>query len=69
MKDLEISVYGGKFEDSINIIRSQGSIKSIYLKDSTSDALDIDFSNLYIEDIKIINSGNDCVDLSSEIII
>lgn len=51
-------------EDSVNIMNSKGNISSISIQDSSSDALDIDFSNVGIESILVINAGNDCVDLS-----
>ena len=52
-------------EDSINIIRSIGSIKEIFVKNSFQDAIDLDFSDLNIQKIKVEEAGNDCLDLSS----
>jgi hypothetical protein len=46
-------------------VRSKGKINKIEIFNSYSDGLDIDFSNLYIEDIFIKNSKNDCVDVSA----
>ena len=65
MNDIEIHIKGGIYEDSVNILRSKGSIKLIKVIDSQSDAVDIDFSNLNIKDIQVKNSGNDCIDFSS----
>ena len=65
IKNSSLSFSGGSFEDSINIVRSSGSISSINIENSFQDALDIDYSDLMIEDIEIINSGNDCLDLSA----
>ena len=52
-------------EDSVNIIRSKGTINNIIIDNSSSDGLDVDFSNLIINDIKINLAINDCVDFSS----
>ncbi len=51
-------------EDAINIIKSNGFLKSIKVKDSSSDGVDFDFSNLNLENIEVINSKNDCIDMS-----
>ena len=50
-------------EDSINIIKSTGTLNMIEVTDSMSDGLDLDFSNLKIK-IYVKNSKNDCIDLS-----
>ena len=52
-------------EDSINIIRSSGSIEDITVIGAVSDGLDVDFSNLKINNLVVKNSGNDCADFSS----
>jgi len=52
-------------EDSINFINTSGFINEIYIKDSLSDGLDIDFSTMSANSITVESSGNDCVDLSS----
>ena len=51
-------------EDSINIIKSTGTLNMIEVTDSMSDGLDLDFSNLKIKKIYVKNSKNDCIDLS-----
>ena len=51
-------------EDAINIINSRGEIKYIDIKDSISDGLDIDFSQISIDRAVITNSKNDCADFS-----
>ena len=55
-------------EDSLNIINSKGKINSIRISNAYQDALDLDFSNISIKDVIINKSGNDCIDLSVEII-
>ena len=64
VKDIIIEIENANCEDAINIIRSQGHIKKIESSESTNDALDMDFSNISIDDLIITNAGNDCVDLS-----
>ena len=54
----------GKCEDTLNIVNSSGKIKKINITSAFSDALDIDFSNIFIEDASINLAGNDCVDFS-----
>ena len=51
-------------EDSVNFIRSIGSIYNIDIIDSYSDAFDADFSNLFIKKVTVRNAKNDCLDFS-----
>tara|TARA_B100000579_G_C22847366_1_gene865252 strand:- start:1706 stop:3964 length:2259 start_codon:yes stop_codon:yes gene_type:complete len=51
-------------EDNVNLINVDGRISYLNIVNSLNDALDIDSSNLYIEEIYINNAGNDCLDLS-----
>ena len=51
-------------EDSINFINLNLSGGNIIIKNSKSDALDADFSNIYIDKLICQNIGNDCLDLS-----
>ena len=51
-------------EDAINIIKSNGIIESVIVKDSISDGVDFDFSILNLNNIEVINSKNDCIDMS-----
>lgn len=52
-------------EDSINFVRSNGTIDELKIMNSYADALDIDFSEIEILNLEIHNTGNDCVDFSS----
>lgn len=65
LEDVDLSFTGGLLEDSINLVRSDGSISSISIKQSNQDALDIDFSDFVINSIDVQGAGNDCIDLSS----
>ena len=64
MEDIEIIGKNLHCEDSVNFIRSNGSVKKIDIINSFSDAIDMDFSNLKIDTINIDNSKNDCIDFS-----
>ena len=64
IKKIDIEILNGNCEDGINIIRSLGSIDSLYASQSSNDAVDIDFSEIKISKLNISESGNDCVDLS-----
>ena len=63
-QNTKIKVVGGVCEDSVNIINSTGSIDAISVTDSFADALDIDFSTIRMAQVNMINSGNDCFDVS-----
>ena len=62
MKDITILNSNG--EDAINIISSPFSIDNLTIKSSSSDAIDLDFSDGTISKLFCYNIGNDCLDLS-----
>ena len=47
------------------IINSVGNINNIFILDSFHVAIDLVFSNLYVDSIKIVDGGNDCLDVSA----
>ena len=51
-------------EDAVNFINSSGNVKEIIIKNSISDAIDADFSEIVFENVIIDNSQNDCFDVS-----
>ena len=61
----KIIINGGELEDSLNIVRSIGTIDLISVSNSYQDAIDFDFSDLEIEEVNVYKAGNDCLDLSS----
>ena len=67
VKNLSINANNSNCEDAVNLINVRGTLKDINIKNSLSDGLDIDFSNLSIESITVSSSGNDCVDFSAGI--
>jgi hypothetical protein len=62
--DTSLFVANGQCEDSLNLISTSGKKIAISIKDSYADAVDADFSSLEIKNLKIINAGNDCFDVS-----
>ena len=65
LNNVSIEALGSSCEDTVNLINVTGTINKLLIKNSYSDALDIDFSNVKIKSINVSNAGNDCVDLSS----
>ncbi len=64
VKDIKIIASNSSCEDTVNFINTFGSLKNIEIENSISDAMDVDFSRLDIDRIKIKSAGNDCVDFS-----
>lgn len=62
--ETNISVYSGECEDSLNIVNSNGNLTGIKIFNGFSDAIDIDFSNISIDDLMVTKAGNDCFDIS-----
>lgn len=62
--DSIIKVNNGRCEDSLNIINSKGFIDSIFVNSSFQDAIDLDFSDLTIQNLEVNLAGNDCLDVS-----
>ena len=63
-KNAVINVSKGECEDSLNIVNSSGVIREITIHRSFADAVDLDFSELTIQSLKINAAGNDCLDVS-----
>ena len=51
-------------DDALNLIRSPFTIRVLSFENIFADALDIDFSEGTIEDMRVTNSGNDGLDIS-----
>lgn len=65
--DVMIEAKNGMCEDSINIVNSYGHINTLKVQNGYADGIDIDFSKLKIDFIRVRNSLNDCFDVSSGI--
>tara|TARA_Y100001936_G_C15821684_1_gene532009 strand:+ start:124 stop:636 length:513 start_codon:yes stop_codon:yes gene_type:complete len=65
VKNISIESDGSNCEDAVNFINVKGSIDEINIKNSFSDGLDVDYSELKIKNIVVRKSKNDCVDFSS----
>jgi hypothetical protein len=64
LNKINISATNSNCEDSVNFINSSGTINKIYIQNSYSDALDVDFSKLIFDEIEVSNAKNDCADFS-----
>jgi hypothetical protein len=64
IKNITIKTNNGTCEDTVNFVRSRGSLKSYTSLNSLSDSLDSDFSEINFQKLKITNSINDCLDFS-----
>lgn len=64
LNNVNLSSRNAQCEDAINIIRSSGTINKVFIKNSASDALDLDFTRIKIQEADIDNSLNDCIDFS-----
>ena len=64
LNKVDILGEGFNCEDTVNLIRSSGSLNSVQIKNSKSDSLDADFSRLKFNFLIIENSKDDCVDFS-----
>ncbi len=64
IKNLKFTATNIYCEDAINFVNSSGNIKEIFVKNSISDSIDADFSELIFDSVIIDNSQNDCFDVS-----
>ena len=64
IKNVSIKIINSPCEDSINFVRSKGSINTFESDGSKFDSIDADFSEIQFKNTLISNSGNDCVDVS-----
>lgn len=65
IKDINIEVMQAPCEDGLNLIRVDGSASNIVINNTSSDAIDADFSQISFKNINISEAGNDCVDFSA----
>lgn len=64
LRNVSITISNTQCEDSINLVRTQGSVDELFITNATYDALDVDFSNLVLRSIKVNSALNDCIDVS-----
>ncbi len=65
VNNVSIDIDGALCEDGVNLVRVNGSLNSVVVKNVLSDAIDVDFSNLNFKNISVKGAENDCIDLSS----
>jgi hypothetical protein len=63
--NIELFVENTQCEDAVHFVRVKGSIKNITVKNSRSDAIDADFSNLRFKNVVVEDALNDCLDFSA----
>lgn len=59
-----ISTFNNKSEDAVNIINSKLYIRNVTINKAFSDGLDVDFSDVHLDKISCVRTGNDCLDIS-----
>jgi len=64
LKNVHIKGSGLMCEDGLNIISSSGTIRTLDFELSGSDAIDIDFSVVDVQNASVNTAGNDCLDVS-----
>jgi hypothetical protein len=64
VENINIEINGALCEDAVNLVRVDGDINNVVVKNVLLDAVDADFSKIIINNINIKDAGNDCVDLS-----
>jgi len=65
VKNVSIFAENSSCEDAVNLINVNGHLSNINIKNSFSDGLDVDFSEVEIDNIRVDLSKNDCVDFSA----
>ena len=65
VRNISLESENSSCEDAVNFINVKGVVKEVAIKNSYSDGLDVDFSNLEIKNLDVQNSKNDCVDFSA----
>ena len=65
IKNLKLIINNTNCEDAAHFVRSNGVVDYLEIYNSKEDALDVDFSKLRFNKIKIDNAFNDCLDFSS----
>ena len=65
VKNVSIFAENSSCEDTVNLINVNGHLSNINIKNSFSDGLDVDFSEVEIDSIKVDTSQNDCIDFSA----
>tara|TARA_B100001057_G_scaffold382752_1_gene388811 strand:+ start:3623 stop:5953 length:2331 start_codon:yes stop_codon:yes gene_type:complete len=62
--ETSLSAIYANCEDGINMINVSGFVQNIDVTYSVLDGVDLDFSEVFIKNIKVKDSGNDCIDFS-----
>ena len=63
--DINLDIKDSHCEDAVNFVNTKGNITKVKIFNSKFDGMDIDFSELEIDNATVYYSHNDCIDLSS----
>ena len=64
IENIELYIDKALCEDGANFVRTDGTIIKAIVSNTLFDAIDLDFSNIRFYELKVDESGNDCIDLS-----
>lgn len=65
LNEVRISASNVPCEDSVNFVRTDGTVSRLVVDSAFADAIDADFSDLQFDRIEISAAANDCIDLSA----
>tara|TARA_B100000795_G_C22798175_1_gene440435 strand:- start:98 stop:2422 length:2325 start_codon:yes stop_codon:yes gene_type:complete len=64
IENIELRINKALCEDGANFVRTDGTIVKSFVNNALSDGIDLDFSNVEFHELKVDESGNDCIDFS-----
>jgi hypothetical protein len=64
IENIELHIDKAFCEDGANFVRTDGTIIKSFVNKALFDAIDLDFSNVEFFELKVNESGNDCIDFS-----
>ena len=64
IENIELHINKAFCEDGANFVRTNGTILKASTNNTSFDAIDLDFLNVEFFELKVQESGNDCIDLS-----
>ena len=64
IENIELHIDKAFCEDGANFVRTNGTILKAFVNNASFDGIDLDFSNIEFFELKVDESGNDCIDFS-----
>lgn len=65
LSNLNVHVNNAACEDGVNLVRVNGTVNLLDIKNIGADAIDSDYSDLTFKNVIVSSAHNDCIDLSS----